>query len=168
MYKTERNCSPMLKIRAQAGWNLCGLGNCHRSCHSCLSAKLLQSCPTLWDLIDCSPPGSSVHGILQARILEWVAVPSFRGSSWPRDWTHIFCISCTAGRVFTAESPGKPLLCHASENKAPKSWFHFYLFIFMVMTWVGGRNEVISSNHFKTLCLFADESFSRKKGTDKE
>ena len=46
-----------------------------------------QSCLTLCDPVDCSPPGSSVHGILQARILEWVAISSSRGSSWPRDWT---------------------------------------------------------------------------------
>ena len=44
-----------------------------------------QSCPTLCHPLDCSPPGSSVHGILQARILEWVAMPSSRGPSWPRD-----------------------------------------------------------------------------------
>ena len=50
-------------------------------------AKSLQLCPTLWDPMDCSPPGSSVHGILQARILEWVATPSFRKSSPPRDQT---------------------------------------------------------------------------------
>ena len=43
-----------------------------------------QSCLTLCDPVDCSPPGLSVHGILQARILEWVAIPLFRGSSWPR------------------------------------------------------------------------------------
>ena len=48
-----------------------------------------QSCPTLCNPTDCSPPGSSVRGILQARILEWVAVPSSRGSSWPRDRTPI-------------------------------------------------------------------------------
>ena len=46
-------------------------------------AKSLQSCLTLWNPTDCSPPGSSVHGILQARTLEWVAVPSSRGSSQP-------------------------------------------------------------------------------------
>ena len=46
-----------------------------------LSAKLLQSCPTLCDSVDCSLPGFSVHGILQARTLEWVAMPSSRGSS---------------------------------------------------------------------------------------
>ena len=44
-----------------------------------LSAKTLQSCPTLCDPIDCSLPGSSAHGILQARILEWVAMSSYRG-----------------------------------------------------------------------------------------
>ena len=57
-----------------------------------------QSCHTLCDPIDCSPPGSSVHGILQAGILEWVATPFSRGYSWPRDWT---LVSCVAGRFFT-------------------------------------------------------------------
>ena len=46
--------------------------------------KVTQLCPTLWDSMDCSPPGSSVHGILQARILEWVAISYSRGSSRPR------------------------------------------------------------------------------------
>ena len=62
------------------------------------AAKSLQSCPTLCDPMDCSLPGFSVHGILQARILQWVAIPFSRGSSWPRDW---IWISCTAGRFFT-------------------------------------------------------------------
>ena len=48
-----------------------------------MHAKLLQSCPTLCNPLDCSPPGSSVHGILQARILEWVSMPFSRGSSDP-------------------------------------------------------------------------------------
>ena len=52
-----------------------------------------QSCPTLCDPMDCCPPGSSVHGILQARILEWVAMPFSRGSSQPRDWIHVSCIT---------------------------------------------------------------------------
>ena len=56
-----------------------------------------QSCPTLCHPMDCSPPGSSVHGILQARILEWVAMPSSGGSSQRRDQTQAFC---TAGRFF--------------------------------------------------------------------
>ena len=53
-----------------------------------------QPCPTLWDPMDCNLPGSSVHGILQARILEWVATPFSRESSQPRDWTWV---PCTAG-----------------------------------------------------------------------
>ena len=53
----------------------------------------LQLCPTLCDLMDCSMPGSSVHGILQARILEWVAISFSRGSSWPRDQTSISFVS---------------------------------------------------------------------------
>ena len=65
-----------------------------------LSAQLLQSYPTLWDPMDWSPPGSSVHGILRARILEWVVISSSRGSFRPRYWTH-FCI---AGRFFTTET----------------------------------------------------------------
>ena len=49
-----------------------------------------QSCPTLCDPMDCSPPGSSVRGILQARILEWIAMPYSKGSSQPRDRTQVF------------------------------------------------------------------------------
>ena len=73
-----------------------------------VSAKSLQSCPILCDPMDRSLPGSSVHGILQARILGWVAMPSSRGSSQPRDQTCVSCISFTAGRFFTAEPSGKP------------------------------------------------------------
>ena len=56
-----------------------------------------RSCPTLCTPMDCSPPGSSVHGILQTRLLEWAAIPFSRGSSRPRDETQV---SCTAGRFF--------------------------------------------------------------------
>ena len=58
-------------------------------------AKSLQSSRTLCDPMDGSPPGSSVLGILQARILEWVAVPASRGSSRPGDQTCVSCIFCT-------------------------------------------------------------------------
>ena len=64
-----------------------------------MCAKSLQSCLTLCDPMDCSLPGSSVLGILQARILEWVAMPSSRGSSQPRDRTHISYVSCTGRQV---------------------------------------------------------------------
>ena len=62
-------------------------------------AKLLQSCPTLCDPMDCSPPGSSAHGVIQARILEWVTKPSSRGSSWPRDQTHFSYVFCIGRQV---------------------------------------------------------------------
>ena len=62
-----------------------------------IESEVAQSCPTLCDPMDCSPEGSSVHGVLQARILEWVAISFSRGSSRPRDWTQVACI---AGRRF--------------------------------------------------------------------
>ena len=58
----------------------------------CLGSKSLQLCPTLCEPMDCSPPGSSVQGILQARILERVAIFSSRGSSQPRDRTQVSCV----------------------------------------------------------------------------
>ena len=67
-----------------------------------------QSCPTLCNPMGCSPPGSSVHRILQARILEWVAMPSSRGSSRPRDWTQV---SCIAGRSITIWATREPKCC---------------------------------------------------------
>ena len=74
-------------------------------CKSCAwKVKVTQSCPTLCDPMDCT-----VHGILQARILEWVAFPFARGSSQPREWTQVFC---TAGNFYQlihreAHTPGK-------------------------------------------------------------
>ena len=64
----------------------------------CCCCLVAQSCPILCNPTDCSPPGSSVHGILQARILEWVTIPFSRGSSRPRDQTWVSCIT---GRCFT-------------------------------------------------------------------
>ena len=77
---------------------------CVRAC------SVAQSCPTLCDHTDCSPPGSSVHGVLQARILEWVAMPSSRGYSQPRDWTQV---SYIAGRFFINWATGQiqPTAC---------------------------------------------------------
>ena len=74
----------------------------------CCCYLVAKSCLTLCDPADCSSWGSSVHGISQARTLEWVAISSSSGSSQPRDWT---CISCTAGGFVTTEPPGSPLWC---------------------------------------------------------
>ena len=78
---------------------------CVRACVR-VHAKLLLSGPTLCNPMDCSPPGSSVHEILQAGILECVALPYSRGSSRPRAWTHISHGPAFTGKFFTAELPG--------------------------------------------------------------
>ena len=70
----------------------------HQICNCCLVAT---SCPALFDPMDCSLPGSSVQGILQARILERVAMPSSRGSSQPRDQSQV---SYTEGGFFTTQA----------------------------------------------------------------
>ena len=70
----------------------------------------LFSCVWLCKPMVCSPPGSSVHGILQARILEWVAMPFSRGPSRPRDQTLVSCLSCTDRRVlYQLSRRGSPL-----------------------------------------------------------
>ena len=82
--------------------------------------EVAQFCETLCDPKDCSLAGSSVHGIFQARVLEWVVISFSRGSSWPRDWTQV---SCTAGRRFilwaTKEAPS---LINVSPNKVKVKW----------------------------------------------
>ena len=67
--------------------------------------SVTQLCPTPCNPVDCRPPGSSVHGMLQARILEWVAISFSKGSSQLRDQTQV---SCIAGWFFTTEPPRKP------------------------------------------------------------
>ena len=66
-----------------------------------------QSYPTLCDFMNCSPPGSSVRGIFPVRILEWVNISSSRGFSWPRDWTHVSCVSCIGRWILFTEPPRK-------------------------------------------------------------
>ena len=70
-----------------------------------LLSEVAQSCLTLCDPMDCSLSGSSIHGIFQARVLEWIAISFSRGSSQPRNRTPVFRI---AGRRFTSEPPGNP------------------------------------------------------------
>ena len=92
--------------RGGASFSSPGKGLC--LVHACW---VTQMSLTLWGPMNCSPPGSPVHGILQARILEWVAMPSSRGSAWPRDQTSISVsdISCTGRWVLWQPlAPGKP------------------------------------------------------------
>ena len=79
--------------------------------------------------MDCSPPGSSVQGILQARIVEWVAMPSSRGSSPPRNRTQVSSVSCTASGFFTTEAPRNRTYCipcgvATSQNRHVGGAFH--------------------------------------------
>ena len=96
----------------------------HRNFHTqcCCCCLVAKPCPSLCNPMDCHPPGSSVYGISQAKILEYVAISFSRGSSWPRDRTLIFCIGrwilyhWTAKEVLHTQYPGinclNPLLCN--------------------------------------------------------
>ena len=100
-----------------------------------LLCLVAQSCPILCNPMDCNPSGSSVHGILQARILEWVAMPSFRGSSQPRDWIQV---SLIAGRFLSIWATREahfysaaakslqscPTLCNPMDYRLPGSSVH--------------------------------------------
>ena len=87
---------------------------------------LLGSVRLFCDPTDCSPPGSSVHGIFQTIIPEWVAIPFCRGSSWPRDGTHVSCLT----GFFTAEPlyiSSKSLCHYALGNWSPMRSSFFLL-----------------------------------------
>ena len=76
--------------------------------HMKVKSEVAQSCPTLSNPMDCSLPGSSIHGIFQARVLEWVAISFSRGSSQPRDQTRISCVSCIGRQIPYLGSPEEP------------------------------------------------------------
>ena len=81
---------------------------------------LALSCPTLCNPMDCSPPGSSVHVILQARILEWVAIPFSRRSSWPKGWTWASHVAC---KFLTFWATGEALTL---DWAADQRWLHLF------------------------------------------
>ena len=88
-------------------------------------SEVTQSCLTLCDPMDCSLPGSSVHGIFQARILEWVAISFSRGSSRPRDWTRV---SRIVGRRFTVWAT-RDISCICATNIVLEVFTHLFLHI---------------------------------------
>ena len=106
-----------------AGWHFKAVVlTLHRSCLALCWALVSQSCPTLCDPMHCSPPGSAVLGTLQARILQWVACPFARGSSWPRNQTGI---SCIVGWFFTSWATHnylKDLLKHITGPHPQSFW----------------------------------------------
>ena len=91
--------------------------------------KVTQSCPTLSDPMDCSIPGFSVHGIFQARLLEWVAVPFSRGSSQPKGGPQV---SLTAGRFFTIWATRE---AHGYESWTIKKAKHQRIDVFELWCW---------------------------------
>ena len=100
---------------------------CFQSCckNSVQFSSFIRLCLTLCDPMDCSPPGSSVHGILQAIMLKWVVVLSSRGSSPSRDRTHISCGSHIVGGFFTTKPLGKP-------QKCMYVYIYIYIYIFLI------------------------------------
>ena len=133
-------------------WKEAKLGSNHVYC------MRAQSYPTLFDPMDCSPPISSVHGILQARILEWVAISFSRGSSLPRDWTHISCISCIACGFFTTRAMGEVqswpisislgyLTCQPLVSSSVK--YEYYYSVIKLLYWMN-QNYIIDLTIFTT------------------
>ena len=90
---SDKNILDMWLLKAEGGWKR----NWRIFQLRCVCVLVAQMCPTLCDSVECSLPSFYVHGILQVRILEWVPIPFFRGSSQARDWTYI---SSIAGKFF--------------------------------------------------------------------
>ena len=109
---------------------------------------IAQSCLTLCSPMDCSP-GSFVHGIFQTRKLNWFAISFSRGSSQPRDWTHVFCL---AGGSFITVPPGKPLVTNyeikisVSDGCTPH--WHDAICKKLSITALGGLSARVGGSHF--------------------
>ena len=90
--------------------------------------EVAQACPTLCDPVDCSLPGSSVHGIFQVRVLEWGAISFSRGSSRPRKWTWV---SCIIGRQFTVWDTREVILVSAVVQLHTHTHIHTHTYTHM-------------------------------------
>ena len=124
----------------------------------CACAKSLQSCLTLRDPMGCSAPGSSVHGILQAWILEWVAMPSSRGLSWPRGSNpHLLCLHWLVGSL-PLVPPGKPTYTSVTKSNAWEILWNQDWDIFQFLSWFY-VTYVFLNSCFK-LCIFQLNNFS--------
>ena len=111
-------------------------------CIAYVCAKSLQPCPAVCDPMDCSPPGSSDNGILQARILEWVAMPSSRAPAWPRNLTHISSVFCIGWHVFfffTTSTIWKPTMLHCAPPSPLPSMSKSYPLVPVNMALLGKR-----------------------------
>ena len=88
------------------------------------ACSVIQSCLTLRNARDCSPLDTSIHGIFQARILEWVAIFYSRGSSWPRNWTCISCDFCIGRQILHHWVTWEALQC----NSQPQIYLDYYMY----------------------------------------
>ena len=98
-------------------------------------SEVTQSCPTLCNPMDCSLPGFSVHGIFQARVLEWDAISFSRGSSQPRDQT---LVSCIASRRFTVWA-----MREVSPAQSNYKWHFLHWALFSVLLWWGSGHDIL-------------------------
>ena len=110
-----------------------------------------RSCLTLWGPMDCSPSGSSVHGISQARILEWVAISFSRGSSQPRDWT---CVSCIGRQILYLWATWETHCPLTGRLKRPMFWGLIYISIYIYMCCWPFFISVPTSYYSKDCCSF--------------
>ena len=106
------------------------------------ACSVVHSCSTLCDRMGCSPPGSSVHGILQAKITGVGGHFFLQGSSWPWDRICISCVSWIADRFFTTEPLGKPSTYHEGWKWGTKCTFIFFNIVF----------NLLSSEHVRKEC----------------
>ena len=151
----------------KTGINSTGQGWCSVKNTLLYYAKSLQSCLTPCDPMDCRSVGSSVRGILQAKIPEWIAISSSRGSSGPRDRNHVSCIPCIAGGFCTIEPLGnalktssdqirsdqsRPTLCDPMNRSTPGIPVHHQLPEF---TQTHAIESVMPSSHLILCCPFS-------------
>ena len=126
-------------------------------CVCIMHTNSLQSCSTLWDPMDCNPPGSSDCRILQTRILEWVAIPSSRGSSWPRDQTCVSYVSCVGSWVLYHYCHlGRPVYIYIYLFGCAGSWSQFEG-SFSCSKWQVGSSS-LTSDWAQGPCIFSAES----------
>ena len=103
-------------------------------CRIVYACSVAQLCPALCDPKDSSPPGSSVHGIFQARILEWVAISSSRGSSPPRNQTHFSFISCICRQILYRWATWEAFYCSSDTIK----YVQTVLILLLALLWRNG------------------------------
>ena len=116
-------------------------------------------CLTIWDPMDYSLPGSSVHGILQARILEWVAIPFSSDTSQPRDWTLVFCIAGWFFNVWATQEA--PCWLPSQLLLAPLSFLKVLLILVWVSTISPCSSCVLGKVKFHRAAFYLSKPISR-------